>query len=187
MFCLGFSSPRLLTFDYREDTVKKEKRRKLDERRKLQAKSTTKTSEISAPADDILSESTTTLQGSTTHDVRRRALPALLPDEILNAVPVNRPPTPPADGLVGERKKPNKLRFLDKTDKAPKDVQVGDVAIRVLDAPSAKQKNSQPSLAPKISKAGRNIKDNWLKNPRSTGKVNGLRRTAGGPSGFVRR
>lgn len=167
--------------------MKKEKRRKLDERRKLQAKSTAKANETSAPADDLRSESTTTLQGSTTHDVRRRALPALLPDDILNAVPVERPPTPPAEDLGGERRKPNKLRFLDKTDKAPKDVQVGDVAIRVLDAPSTKKNNSQPSLAPKISKAGRNIKDNWLKNPRSTGQVNGLRRTAGGSSGFVRR
>ncbi|KAJ5604504.1 U3 snoRNA associated [Penicillium lagena] len=163
------------------------KRRKLDERRKLQAKSTAKANEPSAPADDLRSESTTTLQGSITHDVRRRALPALLPDDILNAVPVERPPTPPAEDLVGERKKPNKLRFLDKTDKAPKDVRVGDVAIRVLDAPSTKKNNSQPGLAPKISKSGRNIKDNWLKNPRSTGQVNGLRRTAGGSSGFVRR
>ncbi|KAJ5805234.1 hypothetical protein N7474_011121 [Penicillium riverlandense] len=170
-----------------EEQMKKEKRRKLDERRKLQAKSTAKANEASTPVDDLQSESTTTLQGSTTHDVRRRALPALLPDDILNAVPVERPPTPPAEDLIGGRKKPNKLRFLDKTDKAPKDVQIGDVAIRVLDAPSTKKKNSQPSLAPKISKAGRNIKDNWLKHPRSTGQVNGLRRTAGGSSGFVRR
>ncbi|KAJ5569531.1 uncharacterized protein N7459_008961 [Penicillium hispanicum] len=167
-----------------EEQIKKEKRRKLDERRKLQAKS--KVKEISAPSDDLLSESTATIQGSTTHDARRRALPALLPDDILNAEPVARPPTPPAEERFAAPKKSNKLRFLEKTEKAPKDVQVGDVTIRVLDAPSTKQ-NSKPALAPKASKSGRNVRGNWLKSERSTARVNGLRMTKGGPSGFVRR
>lgn len=169
---------------HREEQLRKEKRRKLDEQRKLQAKSSKK--DIPAQSDDLQSESTTTLQGSTTHDARRRALPALLPDEILNAEPVTRPPTPPAEDAFGGPKKPNKLKFLDKTDKAPKDVQVGDVTIRVLDAQSSKSK-SKPALAPKASKTGRNVKENWLKKERSTAKVNGMRRTAGGSSGFKRR
>lgn len=161
--------------------MKKEKRRKLDERRKSQAKPKAKET---APSDD-LSESTATLQGSNTQDAGRSALPALLPDDILNAEPALRLPSPPA-GDTAVRNKPNKLRFLDKTEKAPKDVQVGDVTIRVLDAPSVK-KTSKPALPPKASKSSRNVKDNWLKRQRSTGHVNGLRRTAGGPSGFVRR
>lgn len=168
----------------REEQSKKEKRRKLDERRKLQAKSS-KVNDISAPSDDLLSESTATLQGSTTQDARRRALPALLPDDVLNADPVVRPPTPPAEEFAVP-KKSNKLRFLDKTEKAPKDVQAGDVTIRVLDAPSTKA-TTKPALAPKASKTGRNVKENWLKRERSTAKVNGMRRTAGGPSGFKRR
>ncbi|KAJ9484579.1 hypothetical protein VN97_g8791, partial [Penicillium thymicola] len=66
-----------------EEQLKREKRRKLDERRKLQAKSIVKPKE--SPTDDMLSESTATLQGTTTQDARRAALPALLPDDILNA------------------------------------------------------------------------------------------------------
>ncbi|KAJ5645991.1 hypothetical protein N7490_002363 [Penicillium lividum] len=165
-----------------EEQVKKEKRRKLDARRKLQAN--LKSKEVSL-SDDLLSESTTTLQGSITQDSRRSALPALLPDDILNAAPAPRGLTPPAeDSFVP--KKSNKLRFLDKTEKAPKDVQVGDVTIRVLDAPSTKRK-STTRLAPKASKTGLSVKDTWLKGQRSVGHVNGLRRTAGGSSGFVRR
>lgn len=166
--------------------MKREKRRKLDETRKLQAKS--KPKEITAPSEDIHSESTTTVQGENTEDARRRALPALLPDDILNAEPVARPPTPPAEDNFGFAipKKSNKLRFLEKTEKPPKDVQVGDVTIRVLDAPSTKQ-SSNVALPPKASKHGRGMKEGWLKQQKSTAQVNGLRRTAGGSSGFKRR
>jgi U3 small nucleolar RNA-associated protein 16 len=166
--------------------LKKEKRRKLDETRKLQAKS--KPKEITAPSEDLLSESTTTVQGESTEDARRRTLPALLPDDILNAEPVVRPPTPPAEDNFGFAipKKSNKLRFLEKTEKAPKDVQVGDVTIRVLDAPSTKQ-SSKPALPPKASKSGRGLKEGWLKQQKSTAHVNGLRRTGGSSSGFKRR
>lgn len=165
--------------------MRREKRRKLDERRKLQAK-TSKSKDISAPSDDLLSESTTTLQGSVTQDARRRALPALLPDDILNAEPVVRPPTPPAEDTFAAPKKSSKLRFLDKTEKAPKDIIAGDVTIRVLDAPSTKH-NSKPRLAPKASRSGRNVRENWLNRDKSTARVNGLRKTTGGASGFVRR
>ncbi|KAJ5666721.1 hypothetical protein N7462_011130 [Penicillium macrosclerotiorum] len=168
-----------------EEQVKREKRRKLDERRKLQAK-LSKPNELTSPIDDLMSESTVTVQGSNTQDARQRALPALLPDDILNAEPVIRPPTPEAEDEFVLPKKPNKLRFLERTEKAPKDVCVGDVTIRVLDAPSTK-KNTKPALAPKSSKSGRNLKENWLKRERSTAHANGLRRTIGGSSGFKRR
>ncbi|KAG0160699.1 hypothetical protein PDIDSM_8229 [Penicillium digitatum] len=167
-----------------EEQLKREKRRKLDERRKLQAKSVVKPKE--APTDDMLSESTATLQGTTTQDARRAALPALLPDDILNAEFAIRPPTPPAEDQLAVPKKSNKLRFLDKQDKLPKDVNMGDVSIRVLDAPSSK-KSSKPALAPKISKAGRNLKSSMLQKTRTIAQGNGLRQKAGGPSGFVRR
>ncbi|KAK1139504.1 hypothetical protein N8T08_000709 [Aspergillus melleus] len=167
-----------------EEQLKKEKRRQLDELRKSQAKMSNKKKE--SFADDLLSESTETLQGSTTQDVQRSALPALLPDDILNAAPATRPLTPPAEELETGPKKPNKLRFLEKSEKRPKDVRMGDVTIRVLDG-EPPQKKSKTSLAPKSSKNGRNARDNWLNKSRSTGSVNGLRRTKGGPSGFVRR
>ncbi|KAJ5375746.1 U3 snoRNA associated [Penicillium concentricum] len=167
-----------------EEQLKREKRRKLDERRKLQAKSIVKPKE--APTDDMLSESTATLQGTTTQDARRAALPALLPDDILNAEFSIRPPTPPAEDEFAMPKKSNKLRFLDKQDKLPKDINMGDVSIRVLDAPSTK-KSSKPALAPKISKAGRNLKGSMRQKTRTIAHGNGLRQKAAGPSGFVRR
>ncbi|CAG8149931.1 unnamed protein product [Penicillium salamii] len=163
-----------------EEKAKREKRRKLDERRKLQAK----TKEV--PVDDITSESTTTLQGETTQDARRAALPALLPDDILNAEPVLRPPTPPLEDMFAMPKKSNKLRFLDKTDKIPKDVNMGDVNIRVLDAPSSR-KSSKPALPPRVSKVGRNVKSSLLQKTRNTARRNGLQKKASGPGGFVRR
>ncbi|KAJ5484116.1 hypothetical protein N7539_005912 [Penicillium diatomitis] len=168
-----------------EDQLRKDRRRKLDEIRKLQAKS--KPTERTASSEDLLSESTTTLLGDNTEDARRRALPALLPDDILNAEPVARPPTPPADNFgFAIPRRSNKLRFLEKSEKPPKDLQVGDVTIRVLDAPATKQ-SSKPALPPKASKSGRGTREGWLKQEKSTAHVNGLRRTAGGSTGFKRR
>jgi U3 small nucleolar RNA-associated protein 16 len=134
----------------------------------------------------MMSESTATLQGTTTQDARRAALPALLPDDILNAEPAIRGLTPPADDLFALPKKSNKLRFLEKTDKTPRDVNMGDVSIRVLDAPSSR-KSSKPALPPKVSKVGRNVKNGLLQKTRNTAQSNGLRKKASGPSGFVRR
>lgn len=165
--------------------MKKEKRKQLDKQRKLQAKSAAKKKEI-ANTEDMLSESSGTLQGSTTQDTRRSALPALLPDEILNAAPATRPPTPPAEDFEPVQKKPNKLKFLDKKEKRPKDVRMGDTTIRVLDEGPSRKK-AKTALAPKASKSGRNVKDTWLNKSRSTASINGLRRTTGGSSGFVRR
>lgn len=155
----------------------------MDEQRKLQAQLVNKTKET-VGADDG-SESTATLQGSTTQDARRPGLPALLPDDILNAAPSTRPPTPPADEVAPVLKKPNKLKFLDKTEKRPKDVKMDDTTIRVLDEGPSRKK-AKTTLPPKSSKSGRNARDNWLKNARSTAQINGLRRTGGSTSGFVR-
>ncbi|KAE8378370.1 U3 snoRNA associated-domain-containing protein [Aspergillus bertholletiae] len=165
-----------------EEELKREKRRQLDDLRKSQAKVSKKKEN---PVDDLLSESTETLQGSNTQNARRSALPALLPDDILNAAPVARPPTPPAEELKTAHKKPTKLRFLEKSEKRPKDVKMGDVTIRVLgDIPQQKAKSALP---PRASKSGRSSRQTWLDRSRSTGHVNGLRRTTGGSSGFVRK
>lgn len=164
--------------------MKKEKRKQLDEQRKLQAQLANKKKEAEGADDE--SESTATLQGSTTQDGRRSGLPAFLPDDILNAAPSTRPPTPPVDDVAPVQKKPNKLKFLDKVEKRPKDVKTDGATIRVLDdGPS--RKKAKTALPPKSSKSGRNARDNWLKNSRSTAQVNGLRRTGGGVSSFVRK
>ncbi|RAH66640.1 uncharacterized protein BO66DRAFT_381188 [Aspergillus aculeatinus CBS 121060] len=165
-----------------EEQLKRDKRKQLDDLRKLQAKSANKKRE----AEDQLSESTETLQGTTTESARRSALPALLPDDILNAAPDVRPPTPPAEEMEIVQPKPTKLRFLDKKEKAPKDLQMGDVTIRVLDG-DVSRKKSKTALPPKSSKSSQNARQAWLSASRSTAKVNGIRRTAGGSSGFVRK
>ncbi|KAI9369085.1 hypothetical protein BJX61DRAFT_536726 [Aspergillus egyptiacus] len=175
-----------------EEQLKKEKRRQLDEARKLQAQASGKRKEVSvaattpgvgSPVEDLVSESSATLQGSFTQDGRRPTLPALLPDDILNAVPDVRPPTPPPEAEAFAQKKPTKLRFLDKKEKAPKDVRMGDVAIRVLDSDNSRKK-SGTALPPKASKTGRTAKDAWLKQARSTGHINGLRMVKSGSKGF---
>ncbi|KAL4820248.1 U3 snoRNA associated-domain-containing protein [Aspergillus spinulosporus] len=177
-----------------EEQAKREKRRQLDEARKQQAKTSAKRKEIytsqaapgaGTPAEDILSESSATLQGSFTQDTRRSTLPALLSDDILNAVPDVRPPTPPPEFEAFSQKKPTKLRFLEK-EKAPKDVRMGDVAIRVLDSESSR-KQPNTALAPKASKTGRGAREAWLKQARSTGHVNGMRMVSSGKRSFVRK
>ncbi|KAJ0422779.1 U3 snoRNA associated-domain-containing protein [Aspergillus carlsbadensis] len=178
-----------------EEQLKKEKRRQLDEARKAQAKASGKRSEASVPqsapgaatpAEDLLSESSATLQGSFTQDARHpTTLPALLPDDILNAVPDVRPPTPPPETQDIVQKKPTKLRFLDKQEKGPKDVRMGDVSIRVLGGNGSKKPNT--ALPPKASKTGRSAREAWLKQARSTGHVNGMRMVSSGSKGFVRK
>jgi U3 small nucleolar RNA-associated protein 16 len=103
----------------------------------------------------------------------------------LSAAPVARPPTPPLEGINGAQKKPTKLKFLEKSEKRPKDAKMGDVTIRVLEDVS--QKKAKMTLPPKASKSGRNSKQAWLDRSRSTGHVNGMRRTASGAAGFVRK
>ncbi|KAL4974813.1 U3 snoRNA associated-domain-containing protein [Aspergillus desertorum] len=178
-----------------EEQSKRERRRQLDEARKQQAKASVKRKELSTPqaapgagtpAEDMLSESSATLQGSFTQDARRSTLPVFLPDDILNAVPDVRPPTPPPEIEDFSQKKPTRLRFLEKKEKAPKDVQMGDVAIRVLDSESSR-KQPNAALAPKASKMGRGAKEAWLKQGRSTGHMNGMRLVSSGKKGFVRK
>ncbi|KAL2820357.1 U3 snoRNA associated-domain-containing protein [Aspergillus granulosus] len=178
-----------------EEQLRKEKRRQLDEARKAQVKASGKRKEATVPhsapgagtpVEDLLSESSATLQGSFTQDARHpTTLPALLPDDILNAVPDVRPPTPPPETQAVDQKKPTKLRFLDKQEKGPKDVRMGDVAIRVLGGGSSKKPNT--ALPPKASKTGRSARETWLKQARSTGHVNGMRMVNSGSKGFVRK
>lgn len=143
--------------------------------------------------DEIMSESSATLQGSetkaTSPSTLKASLPMLLPDDILNAEPSTRPPTPPREKLnFAVKASSNKIRFLDTVQKPLKDIRVGNTSVRVLDEMT--QFNSRTGannrLAPKASKAGKNQKDRWISGRRNT-NVSGLRRTTGGTSGFVKK
>ncbi|EEP81455.1 conserved hypothetical protein [Uncinocarpus reesii 1704] len=189
----------------RQEQLKKEKRREHEKRLKLQAKpKPTPLVHPSKPTttpkqEDILSESSATLQGSEIRapdysSILPASLPKFLPDEILLAEPSIRPPTPPRETEkqpAALRPSGNKLRFLDTIEKKPKDVKLGSMSVRVLDGTgSAASKNSfHNALAPKASKNSRIVRENWMAgNRKGSAAVSGsLRRTTGGSSGFLRK
>ena len=86
-------------------------------------------------------------------------LPILLPDEILNAQPTTRAPTPP---VAIARVAPNTKKLLfNNQDKAPKDLVHGNTRIRVL-------QDDRTLLPPKSSTKGRNIREKWLMGQRGS-------------------
>jgi U3 small nucleolar RNA-associated protein 16 len=127
--------------------------------------------------DDLVSESTATLQGSVVRDSGRLVLPALLPDEILNAEPVYTAPSPAPEQ---SRQNTKKHKFFDDVKKPVKDIRHGDVTIRVLE-------NQKNMLPPKSSTAGQNLKAAWMAGRRNKNAPSGLKRVSGGQKGFVRR
>ncbi|CRG88964.1 hypothetical protein PISL3812_05999 [Talaromyces islandicus] len=172
----------------RDEILRKEKRKLQDERNKSQAKASKKTKlekpSDSRPAeptlaqdDDLISESTATLQGSVVRDSGRLVLPALLPDEILNAEPVYTVPSPAPEP---SRQSTKKHKFFDDIKKPAKDIHHGDVTIRVLE-------NQKNMLPPKSSITGRKVKAAWMAGQRNKNGPSGLKRTSGAYKGFVRR
>lgn len=132
-----------------------------------------------------MSESTATLQDSGFKDLGLQggSLPALLPDEILNAEPTVRLPTPVSENDKSKPRISNKRKFLDEEQKPPKDMRRGGTTIRVLDGTSGKTN----SLAPRASKAGKHVRESWLSGSRKGANPSGLRKTTGASKGFVRR
>lgn len=178
---------------FRHEQLRREKRKERDQRLKSQAISK-KSKELSngGPAharvpeqDDMMSESTATLQDSGFKDPRVLAgsLPALLPDDILNAEPVARLPTPVSENDRSKPRISQKRKFLDEEQKPPKDVRRGGTTIRVLDGSSGKTND----LAPRVSKSGKHVREKWLSGNRSGANAGGLRRSTGGSKGFVRK
>jgi U3 small nucleolar RNA-associated protein 16 len=176
----------------RDEQLKKEKRKERDQRLKSQAVSK-KSKELpnggksqtrGPEQDDMMSESTATLQDLGFKDPRLLgSLPALLPDEILNAEPVARLPTPVSENDKSKPRISQKRKFLDEEQKPPKDVRRGGTTIRVLDGSSG----TKNALAPTVSKAGKHVRENWMSGNRSGMNTTGLRRTTGGSKGFVRK
>ncbi|KAI4262711.1 MAG: hypothetical protein L6R42_002115 [Xanthoria sp. 1 TBL-2021] len=110
----------------------------------------------------------------------RDALPALLPEEILAAEPTARMPTPPPKRDVVKATVNTRHRFFDQNSKPTKDLQKGNVRIRVLE-------NRRAILPPKVSKDSQKLRESWLAGIRlgPKGKVVMERRKMG--TGFVRR
>lgn len=177
---------------HRDEILQKEKRRLQDEKQKAQAKvsaaAKAKAEKLQKQSsfdsklisdDDIISESTATLQGSVIRESGRRVLPALLPDEILNAEPIHRLPSPPPEE---QPKISTKQHKFFKEDEPAKDIRRGDVTIRVLET-------KKEMLPPKSSAVGRRVKAAWQagQRGRNGNAAGGLKRVGGGSKGFVRR
>ena len=127
--------------------AEKSKRRKRNEALKLQAQTSTK-----RPSQrHRLSLSPPPQKRLTLGD----PLPDLLPDYILQSTPGERLPTPPPAKATAAHQ-PNKLRFLDKEEKRPKDVKKGGVTVRVLES------KGRLNLPPRANKSSRNLRERWL-------------------------
>ena len=130
--------------------AEKVKRRKRNETRKLQAqtsaKRTMKRKRSSSSPETLAPPQKRLMPGD--------PLPDLLPDYILQSKPGEWLPPLPEKATA---QKPNKLRFLEREEKAPKDVRKGDVTVRVL---KSKGKLNMP---PRANKSSRDLRESWLR------------------------
>ncbi|DAA75501.1 TPA_exp: Uncharacterized protein A8136_1575 [Trichophyton benhamiae CBS 112371] len=138
--------------------------------------------------DEQQSESSMTLSAGTRESKHGLSapLPALLPDEILNAEP-SQPLQPLITGLDVEKLKmntPRHIRITDTADRQPKDLKVGSTSIRVLGDSGS---SSNPILPPKSSNSSRRVKENWVGGRRKMGATGALRHSTGGPKSFARK
>ncbi|EAT78859.1 hypothetical protein HBH56_120360 [Parastagonospora nodorum] len=118
-------------------------------------------------------------------------LSGLLPTSLLSNLPDQRAPTPPPvrAGKTEEELRKEKLRhhikFLERTDKGPKDVKKGKLSVAVLG-----QQNRV--LPPKANRATKNVREKWLKGRQVDAKKGGkgiggkMERKAFGNRGFLR-
>ncbi|EGD87446.1 hypothetical protein H112_05990 [Trichophyton rubrum D6] len=135
--------------------------------------------------DEQQSESSMTLSAGTRESKHGPSapLPALLPDEILNAELSQ----PLITGLDVEKLKmntPRHIRITDTADRQPKDLKIGSTAIRVLGDSGS---GSNPILPPKSSNSSRRVKENWVGGRRKMGATGALRHSTGGPKSFARK
>ncbi|KAK2819978.1 hypothetical protein FQN49_007842 [Arthroderma sp. PD_2] len=181
---------------------RREKRREHEKRLQLQAASKAanqKAADIRQEAkarkakakaskhDEQRSESSMTLSAGTRDSKLSLSapLPALLPDEILNAEPSTRPLITAFE--VERLKKtgnPRHIRLTDANDKPPRELKVGSTAIRVLGDSGS---GFNAALPPKSSNVSKRVRENWVGGKRKRGATGALRHTTGGPSSFVRK
>ena len=91
------------------------------------------------------------------------SLPALLPASLLDTIAPHRPPTPPLlqqRGQTAEARRKEKLnhhiKFLERSEKAPKDVKKGRLSVAVLG-------QHNPAMPPRANRDTRNVREHWLK------------------------
>jgi U3 small nucleolar RNA-associated protein 16 len=142
--------------------------------------------ESSPSQDGSIPESIATFRGPVAKEMGAIPLPALLPEEILNAMPSIRPPTPPPEDDRSKQKGGKKLRLLEKAEKPPKDLRLGEVTIRVLER-SLNGTKTISTPPPKLSKGERNTKEAWIAGERNNNNNrNGLKRVPSRPFSFIR-
>jgi U3 small nucleolar RNA-associated protein 16 len=120
-------------------------------------------------------------------------IPDLLPDSILASLPDQRAPTPLPDrrGKTEDELRKEKLshhiKFLERTDKGPKDVKKGKLSVAVL-------REQNKVLSPKVSGVTRNVREQWLRGRKVDVKKGGkanvrfgkMERRAHGVRGFLK-
>lgn len=158
----------IILISSRQKAEEKRKRRERDQRLKIQAKNSKKISQNTSTDDKPKLEtpiSPDTLVGSVnvqgspdqvdSKPTVKGPLSLLLPDELLNAEPIIRPPAlppnaPPSLSTVARRRK-----LLERDSKPPKDIQRGALKVRVLSS-------DQGYLPPKASKESKTLRESWL-------------------------
>jgi len=149
----------------RQQRVKEEqadKRKREDKRAKKIARKIAK-QQAAAATEDLDSEP---------EDLNTSTLPSLLPQSLLSSLPTHRLPTPPptkptlTPAQLHAQKLNSHIKFLERSDKTPKDRKAGKHSVAVL-------RQGKKALPPKVSKGSRNVREGWLKGREKAGKVQG--------------
>ncbi|KAL2047247.1 hypothetical protein N7G274_001266 [Stereocaulon virgatum] len=154
----GLEKARAKAFETAETIARfkadrKIKRREHDSRLKIQAKSARQHAKTQRGSN---AEHTTIGAQETEGKAKSSAkasLPILLPEEILAAEPVVRPPMPPSSTDKTAMKR--KQKFFDAESRPPKDIKRGNVRIRVL-------QEERNILPPKASQTSKALRESWL-------------------------
>tara|TARA_R110002003_G_scaffold116_19_gene10242 strand:- start:2711 stop:4318 length:1608 start_codon:yes stop_codon:yes gene_type:complete len=159
-----------------------EKRKREEKKAKKLAKHLAKQQAAEQPIDPEVPQSRISIDP--------KNLPDLLPTDLLSTLPDQRAPTPPPErrGKTEEELRREKLKrhikFLERTDKGPKDVKKGKLSVAVL----AQQNRVLP---PKANRNTKNVREQWLKGRKVEGKKSGfskskVERRGFGNRGFIR-
>ena len=148
----------------KEEVVRKAKRIEHEQRMKAQSEGARKHASKRRTGLDSLKPDTGSKDGGYVQKeskLPKAPLPALLPDEILNAEPTIQAPAAHLT-MTQPAKNTKKKLLLDMQDKPPKDLVRGDTKIRVLE-------EDRLLLPPKSSAKGQSIREKWLMGQRGPG------------------
>ena len=154
---IGAAAAKAAELAMKEETARKARRKEHDGRMRAQAKGAKNASSKKRLAfDQGIADEATEARSSIlrTEKHRKTILPALLPEEVLNAEPANRLPTPPRSSNKPQVKV-KRMLLLNGQDKPPKDLVLGNTKIRIL-------QQERTTLPPPSSTKGRGIREKWL-------------------------